>query len=181
MSRVKGTILIDFVKTIKADQTGVYDAYLADEDRELINSRILPSAWYPYDFFINCFTAVAQQLAKGDMKVVHEWGRIYGEAIITGVYRGMVKEGAPMDSLKKYGTHIRNLFDFGEIEVKPLTDSSAEIMIRGFKPDFEPQYHMMAGWVERSLELCGAKDINFTLKQKTWEGDPQTSAEISWK
>ena len=46
MKQVKGTALVEFVKTIKADKSGVYDRYLKEEDLAIIElmrnySRIL--------------------------------------------------------------------------------------------------------------------------------------------
>ena len=181
MARVKGTILVDFVKTIRADKTGAYDSYLTDEDRRIISERILPSGWYPYDTFKRCFNAVVAVLAKNDMEKVRQWGRIYGENIITNVYKGFIKQGAPMESLKKYSTYIRNLFDFGEFIVEPVSENEAFIIVRGLDKDFEPQYHMMRGWLERSLELCGAKDIKVEVISLEWEGAPETKSRISWK
>ena len=87
MAKIKGTILIDFVKTIKADKTGVYDSYLTDKDKEVVSSRILPSGWYDYETFRNCFNAVVNVLAKNDMDAIRQWGRIFGENIVTGVYQ----------------------------------------------------------------------------------------------
>jgi len=181
MGRVKGTILIDFVKTIKADRSGAYAPFLTPQDQAVIAGRILPSGWYPYETFTHCFNAVVTVLAKRDMEAVRHWGRLYGENILTGFYKGMLRAGAPMDSLLKYQNHIRNLFDFGEIEVEPLKQTQALIKITGFDLKFEPQYHMMRGWIERSLEICGALDISCEFVEKSWQGDPQTSLKFSWK
>jgi hypothetical protein len=181
MARVKGTILIDFVKTIKADRSGAYGPFLTPQDQAIITGRILPSGWYPYETFLHCFNAVVKVLAKNDMEAVRQWGRLYGEHILTGFYKGMIRAGAAMDTLEKYKNHIRNLFDFGEIEVEPLAATSAIIRIIGLDPEFEAQYHMMCGWIERSLELCGASDISCEFVEKSWQGDPQTSLKFSWK
>lgn len=181
MARVKGTILIDFVKTIKADKAGAYDSFLTDQDRKVVAGRILPSGWYPYETFINCFNAVVTVLAKNEMDAVRQWGRIYGENILTGFYKGIVKDGLPMDSLNKYSTYIRNLFDFGEIEIEPLDDHKALVRIIGFDPKFEAQFHMMRGWLERSLELCGAQNIACEFMDKSWQGAPVTTLKFSWK
>ncbi len=180
MAQVKGTILVDFVKTIKADKIGAYDKYLTDEDKQILSSRILPSSWYPYETFKNCFGAVVKVLAKDDMETVRQWGRIYGEAIITSVYKGVVKEGQPMESLDKYRTYVRNMFDFGEFEGERISDNETLLRIKGFDPDFKPIYYMMAGWIERSLELCGAKNIECVFQEKAWEGDPETSIKCTW-
>jgi hypothetical protein len=181
MARVKGTILIDFVKTIKADHSGAYGSFLTPQDQAIISGRILPSGWYPYETFLHCFNAVVTVLAKNDMEAVRQWGRLYGETILTGFYKGMLREGAPLDSLKKYGHQNRNLFDFGEIQVEPLEPGKALIKFIGFDLKFEPQYHMMRGWIERYLELCGAQDITCEFVEKSWQGAPQTSLKFSWK
>lgn len=180
MAQVKGTLLIDFVKTVKADKSGAYDAYLTDQDRKIISEHILPSAWYPFETFKNCFNASVMVLAKGDMETVREWGRLYGEAIITSVYKGLIKGGSPLESLKKYGIYIRNFFDFGEILIEAVSENEAIVTIKEMDNDFEPLYHMVKGWIERSLEMCGAKNISVEFISKSWEGKPETSIKYSW-
>lgn len=181
MAKVKGTLLIDFVKTIKADKSGQIAALLPEQDREILAARILPSGWYPYELFKSCFGAVVKVLAQGDMEKVRQWGRLYGEAIITGVYKGMIKQGEPMVALEKYGPNLRNFFDFGEVQVEPMASNAALIRIKGFDPDFKPQYYIMQGWIERSLELSGAKEIKAEVVSSTWQGAPETVVKISWK
>jgi hypothetical protein len=39
---------------------------------------------------------------------------------------------------------------------------------------------MMRGWLERSLELCGAKNIKTEALTKSWAGAPETKFKISW-
>jgi uncharacterized protein (TIGR02265 family) len=180
MPKVKGTILVDFVKTIRADKSGRFERYLGPEDKKIISERILPSAWYPLETFRNCFRAVVSELAKNDMEKVRQWGRLYGESIITGIYKSVLKEGAPMDSLCKYSSHIRNLFDFGEIKIEPVSDHEAIVTVRDLDFNFEPQYHMMRGWLERSLELCGARNIKTEALEKAWDGAAETRFRISW-
>ena len=180
MARVKGTILLDFVKTIRADKKGSYDQYLTAKDREIISERILPSAWYPYETYMACFQGVAAVVGKNNSQTIRQWGRLYGEAIITGVYKGIVKEGAPLDSLKKYSSYYRNLFDFGEFEIVPASPREAVLAVRGFDLQFEPQYHLIRGWIERSIELCGAREVKSDFVAKSWEGAPDTRLQLSW-
>lgn len=180
MSKVKGTVLVDFVKTIRSDKSGTYEPYLTDEDKEIISARILPSAWYPFETFRNCFQAVVRELAGDDLENVRQWGRLYGENIITSVYKSMIKQGQPMESLEKYGTYIRSFFNFGDIEVHRLTDHKATVVITGFGDDFSSLYYIMAGWIERSLELSGAKNIKSDFVAKAWEKEPDTRINLEW-
>jgi hypothetical protein len=181
MMQVKGSVLIDFVKTIRADKSGVYDRYLTDEDKRLIQQRILPSAWYPFDTFKNVFQAAFEVLAKGDLEKVREWGRAYGEVITKTIYKGLLKKGQPMEHLKRYPTAIRNFFDAGSIEVKEVSKNEAEMILKGFDTGFVPIFYIMFGWLEKTLEMCGAKNIQFETLEKAWEGAPQTRIRMSWE
>lgn len=181
MKQVKGSVLIDFVKTIKASKSQAYDKYLTEEDKKLFSQRLLPSAWYPFDTFKRAFLGVFEVLAKKDLETVRKWGRMYGEAIISNLYRGIIREGHPMESLLKYPTYVRNMYDFGKVEVKELGPTTALITVTEFDPDFVPFYYIMFGWLERSLEMCGAKEIQSELVSASWQGAPQTQIKLSWK
>ncbi len=181
MMRAKGSILVDFVKTIRADKSGAYDPYLTPEDKEIISQRILPSAWYPYETFRRCFNAVFQVLAKRDLEQVRKWGRIYGEAIMGSIYKGLIRQGDPLEFVKKYEIYIRNFFDFGELKIEEEAPAQVIIRIRGFDKNFPPLYYMMYGWLERTLELCGAKNIKVEFLERAWEGGEETKIRISWE
>lgn len=43
--KVKGTVLLDYVRLIKAVKDKNWDKYLTDADKQIINGRILPSLW----------------------------------------------------------------------------------------------------------------------------------------
>jgi uncharacterized protein (TIGR02265 family) len=181
MKRVKGSILIDFVKTIKASKSQGYEKYLTEEDRNLFSQRLLPSAWYPFETFKHVFQGVFEILAKKDLEAVRKWGRFYGEAIVSNLYKGIIREGHPMDSLLKYPTYLRNMFDFGKVEVKELGPAEALVTVMDFDPAFVPFYYILFGWLERTLEMCGAKNIQSEILTATWQGAPQTQIKFSWK
>jgi len=179
--RVKGSILVDFVKTIRADKTGAYERYLTREDKEIINQRILPSAWYPYETFKNIFNAAFEILAKKNLDMVKQWGRFYGERIIENLYKGLLKQGHPLDYIKRYETYVKNFFDFGKLEI--IEEAQNQVLIRmiDFDPDFPPFYSIMFGWLERTLELCGAKNIKMEVIRRSWEGAPDTTVRLKWQ
>jgi hypothetical protein len=178
--RIKGSILVDFVKTIKADKTGAYERYLTAQDKNIINQRILPSAWYPYETFRNCFNAVFEVLAKKNLDMVRQWGRFYGEQIIESLYKGLLKQGHPLDYIRKYEVYIKNFFDFGKIEVIEEAQNQVLIKMSEFDPEFPPLYSIMLGWLERTLELCGAKNIKMEVVSKSWEGAKETAVRFKW-
>jgi uncharacterized protein (TIGR02265 family) len=181
MKRVKGSILIDFVKTIKASKNPAYEKYLTAEDKKLLSQRLLPSAWYPFETFKHAFQGLFEVLAKKDLETVPGWGRMYGEAIISGLYKGLIRDGHPMESLQKYPTYLQNMMDFGSVEVKELGTTEAVIAFRDFDTTLVPFSYLMFGWLERSLEMCGAKEIKNELLSAAWQGAPDTQLKFSWK
>ena len=181
MKRVKGSIFIDFVKTIKASKNPAYEKYLTAEDKQLLSQRLLPSAWYPFETFKHALEGIFEVLAKKNLDTVRGWGRVYGEAIISGFYTGIIRDGRPLESLQKYPTYLKNMLDFGSMEVKESGTNEALVTIRNFDPAFVPFFYIMFGWLERSLEMCGAKDVKSELISATWQGAPETQVKFVWK
>jgi hypothetical protein len=179
MKKVKGTILVDFVKSIKANKTGSYDPYLSPEDRSAISGRILPSAWYPYDTFRHCFNAVFIVDGKKSLDQVKAWGSLYGASIMGDLYKGLLKH-EPLDYIKKYQVYIKNFFDFGKVEVVEEKPNQVLVKFIDFDADFAPLYYMMYGWLEKTLELCGAKNLHSEIAAKSWQDPVDTALRFRW-
>lgn len=180
MKKVKGTVLVDFCKTIRADKSGVYEKYLSAEDRSLIAQKILPSAWYPYVTFKHCFTGAFEVLAKKNLDMVRQWGRAYGKSIMGGIYKGLLKEGEPMEYIKKYSVYIRNFLDFGAMEIEEEKSNSVRIKLYDFDPDFPPLFAIMQGWLECTMEMCGAKNIRTEALPKTANDRFDVAILLTW-
>lgn len=180
MKKVKGTILVDFVKTIKANKTGIYDKYLTPEDNAAIYQRILPSAWYPYETFRHCFNAVFEVVANKSLDQIKAWGILYGQSIMTDLYKGLLKQGEPLDYIKKYQVYIKNFFDFGKVEVIEEKPNQVLIKFVDFDADFAPLYYMMYGWLEKTVETCGAKNLRTEIVSKSWTGQGDTAIRFRW-
>jgi uncharacterized protein (TIGR02265 family) len=180
MAKVKGTMILGLVKTIRADTGNTYDPHLTDQDRALVARQILPSSWYPFDQFKRIFNTVMEVLVGSNTELVRTIGRSYGRDIVHSVYKNLVIEGDPMESLKKNQIAFKMFFDFGESSFERLSDHSGRVTIAGFDPSFERFYYILAGWLEECLELSGAKNVNSTFTSRSWEGDPDTVVEFSW-
>jgi hypothetical protein len=180
MARVKGTILVDFVKTIRADKSGVYKSYLSAEDMDIVSRRVLPSAWYPFETFKHCFNAVFEVVAKKNLETVRNWGRLYGSQIMTDVYRGLLKQGEPLEYFKKYPVYIKNFFDFGRVEVIEEKPNQVLVKFLDFAPDFAPLYYMVYGWLEKTAEICGARNLHSEIVSRSWQDPDDTAFRFSW-
>ena len=87
VTQVKGSMLVTFVKAIKADKTGACEKLLTEEDKKVASSLILASKWYPFEIYKNCFKAVCKVNAKNRADVLREWGRFAGEETMSNIYK----------------------------------------------------------------------------------------------
>jgi hypothetical protein len=178
---VKGSIFIEVVKRIKKDKSGVYKKYLTNEDWDVISQNLLPSSWYPYEPYKNCLKAIFKVVAKNDLEVAKEWGRTSCQAVMTGIYASVLKKKCdPLSFIKQYDTTYRNFYDFGQTVVIAEGKNGALYQLSDFDEQFALVYYAIQGWIERGLELCGAKNVSSEFVTKSWEGKPFTSIRFTW-
>ena len=177
---VKGSVFIPWVRAIKANKTGVYDKYLTDKDREIINERILPNIWYPYETYKNLINATFEVVANKDLEVVAEWTRLFSQQAMTGLYAGSLEGLTPLQYIKRSGIIIRTYFSFGKVEGVAEAENQALLTLSEFDMQFLPIQYIVKGWLEGNLSLCGAKNIKSDIVTKSWEGAPHTAIRYTW-
>ena len=176
---IKGSLFIRLVKIIKSEKSGAYDKYLTDKDREIISQKIINGSWYPFETYKHCITALFEVVGKKNPETAKEWGRQECQAAMTTIYKAYIS-GDPMSFLKRYGVIHKSFHDFGDIDVLVEGESQATFKISNFDAKCVPFYYLLQGWLERGMELCGAKNITCAFLTKSWEGHPDTSLRLTW-
>jgi hypothetical protein len=177
---VKGSVLVPWVKGIKANKTGVYDKYLSNKDREIISEKILPNVWCPFETYRHCVNALFEVVANKDPEVIADWTRIFSQQVMTGLYGGTLEGLTPLQYIKRCATIIRTYFSFGKIEGVVEAEKQALFTVSEFDMQFIPLQYIIKGWIEGNLSLCGAKDVRSEIITKSWEGAPNTSMRFTW-
>lgn len=181
MRKVKGAAFMNFAKVIRADKSGVYNKYLKEDDLELINRKIQPINWYPYDAYKRCFNAVFEVAGKNNPDNLKEWGRLYCEKILNDFFKITIKQGNPLEYIKRIPVYIQNFYDFGNTTVTVENPQSAILELYDYDPDFVPFYIFMHGWFQRVVELCGAQNVKCQFVEKSWvKKSNKTSYRITW-
>ena len=179
--QVKGSIFVEFVKAIRVgNRTGMFDKYLTDADREIVSQRIMPNLWYPYETFKHCLNAFYEVVANKNLDTIKAWGKMYSEMVMLKIYAAILKHDDPLSFIKRIGVFERNFFDFGTAVAVLEGNNQAVYTITDMDPQYAPFQYMIRGWVERTAELCGAKDLKCTVLSKSWEGDANTSVRLTW-
>jgi len=181
MKQVKGSAMMHFVKAIRANKSGIYDKYFQKEDLDVISKPIMSAFWYPYETYKRCFNAVFEVVAKKDYEKVLEWGRIYGELIMTDIYKSTLKKDCPLDHMKNAPVYIQTFFNFGHAEVKEEGPNRIRLILTDFDSDFALFFYFLRGWFQKIVELCGAKNAKCEFLEMSWiTKSNSTSYVISW-
>ncbi|MBP7766032.1 MAG: hypothetical protein K4445_09410 [Deltaproteobacteria bacterium] len=177
---VKGSVFINLVKAVKHDKSGAFDKYLTPKDRSILGGKILPGGWYPFETYEHCITALYDVAAKKNPETAKAWGRSECKAAMTGLYASFVSGQDPISFIHEYGRVHRRFYDFSRMEVVVEGKTQVLFKLLDFNTKCVPLYFIIQGWLEQGLELCGAKNVQFTFLSKSWEGQPDTSIRLTW-
>jgi len=189
-ARVKGTVLLDYVRLIHVAKDKNWDKYLKKEDWNIINGRILPSVWYPYEYFYRFGNAVLQEIAGGNMDIVRQFGKSNAETLFKGTYKGIMEStitggGGAIRFLERYTALVPTLFNFAVIVLEKVSEKHVKFNVKvDLKLEevlWEPYFAQLSGTVEKVVEMCGGKNPRVKIIAKRWEGGAQDSVlDIVW-
>ncbi|HZS39232.1 MAG TPA: hypothetical protein VFF06_20515 [Polyangia bacterium] len=115
MARAKGTAMLQMAKALRSlpeSSRGKVPQAL----QRYLRERILPSTWYPEEDYLALITTLGQLWPTDGGDVFDQFGTRAAQHDLTGIYRGMMKRGTVLGTLKA----IKDLFtlyhDTGRVE-----------------------------------------------------------------
>lgn len=111
---IKGSLVVDMVRIIRANKKKDWDKYLVPQDWQIINGSCVISDWYPIGSFRRMVQAVFKEIAGSNAEAVRAFGRESLDYFLAA-YENMIVDGDPLGSLKKL-IKARNLFLKGNIK-----------------------------------------------------------------
>ena len=171
---VKGTMLVDLVRFVRANKDRDWDRYLEPEDWETINSMILASNWYPYEFYRRIAYA-AFVMAGASMDIARGFGRIAMKNMLN-VYKNVLVQGDPAESAARHA-QLSPLFFKGNIHFKVVTEGPNKIIYSVTAPPGEPREiielfcNSFSGSLEELMAEAGAKNLKSLIQVKESSGD----------
>jgi len=182
--KVKGTMLADIVRMIRKNKDKNWGEYLKPEDWDVINRKILDSAWYPLELYTRFGLAAFEILANGDPRISYMGGQIRGEELFKGVYKSIIIDKYPMKSLHRFVGMYGLLFNFSVFTIEDVGENHVKIFHKFDRKNLEkniPYCHHLMGLLDTLIEMTGGKDIKIELTAKQWENAPATIFGITWK
>jgi len=181
--KVKGTLLVDYVRMIRRNKEKDWNKYLTPEDWAIINERILPSLWYPYETYRRTGWAAFHLIAGGNSNLVHEWGKISIAILTKGPYKSIVNDADPMLALDRFVMMRRQFFSFAAMEFEKAGEKHAKVRFAGAPDDpiMEAFNAQMTGAFEKMVEITGGKNPKVSFKATVKEGNTNTEFDIEWE
>lgn len=159
---VKGTAIaarVAWVRERHPDAWEPFLAALAPATRDVAAAPVLKSAWYPLAAFLDLNLAADRLLGKGDLALVREIGRYAASANMPTVYRLFYRLGSPEYVLKKAAALWQAHYDAGRAELREGGPGRAELVVTGVQTPHPALCRSVEGFMERAIELTGAKDV----------------------
>lgn len=179
--QVKGVLFLHYVRMLKARHQASWGRQLLPEDAHFLSEHIETAAWYPMPAFERLGLAILDEIARGELGAVREWGRQTAD-LLTASTPGLLVAGDPRESLMRLQAMRRSFFDFDAIVLADVSDRMARFQIRYEMGDRAEQAACVQalGFLERLVTLAGATEVRATFEARAWEGDAHTVAALSW-
>jgi hypothetical protein len=184
MAEIKGTVLIDSIKAIKA-RGGEAEFQkivnqLSEGSRRVFEGRISPSSWYPLDAFAEFLEVDIRETAGGVREILITRAEKVIEAQLKGIYRVFVKYGSPMFVVQRIAAVHATYYN--GIDILPEARDSHGAIIRyvGLRKRHEIMGYGIIGFFRKALEISGAKDISVKFTVPISDDKEYAELAISW-
>ena len=172
--RIKGTAIIDLIKTIRSEKDTDWEKYLRPGDLEIVRSIVLPSNWYRGDSFWRISYAVAKELGGMKPEAVFAFGRLSAQSYLA-VYTRLLVPGDPHASVKNCLDLWQSFYDFEGAPYRgiELEAGSANVKLVAWDyPDMTipqmrvPYFHGFAGYFQEITEKASGRRVQSTVTDR---------------
>ncbi len=185
MAKVKGSALRSSVAFLQ-DRLGAEGFRRVLEkmdpgDRSILENPILQSNWYEFSLMLRLMEAATPLLPHpGARSLPWELGRFSAEHGLTTLYRVFFKVADPGFIIRKASQVFSNYYDTGTMEMVSLENKVAVLRLTGFDQPGTVFCERLQGWMERTLEMSGAKTIVMSHPKCLARGDAFCEFQGRW-
>jgi hypothetical protein len=156
-------------------------AALSPESREIVTSKILPSAWYPLEqAYVAPTRVVCEQYFGGAKRGAFEVGRYSALRALTGIYKMFVKIGSPAWLMERGSKVFETYYRPSHLEVVDRKDGGCRMLITDIEDVSGYVENRIAGWADAAIEIHGYKTRKVIVTRSISTGDPRTELELTW-
>lgn len=184
MAQVKGTAVQASLRYVRErfgdDALARVVEALPEADRAAFGHGALASSWYGMDGFLRFMQEAEKQLHAQEPDVVRRMGRASCDYGLTTVYKIFFKVGSPEFIISRAAHVFSSYYDTGELRIVESGPGRAVAELAGFEGGAPQFCDRIFGWMQRTLELAGAKGLRSAHSACVHRGDPVCRFEGSW-
>lgn len=181
---VKGTAIKSIKAFVQEKHKHSYQEWLESlslKAKEIFQSEVLATQWYPIkDAFIEPTIKISELFYSTLKEGAWECGRFSAQTGLNGVYKAFVKNKNPRHIIDRARKLISIYYTEAHLEVHNSTGRSVCFHIHRFPVAHKVVDYRIGGWIERSFELSGCKNVNVEIEKSIAEGDEFTVYKINW-
>lgn len=176
MARVKGSAVRASVAYLqeKAGQQG-FERILArmnEADRTELSVAVLQSSWYEVGLLYRLMDACDPDFPpQGARTVAWDMGRFSADYGLKTLYRIFFRVADPHFIIRKASQVFSSYYEPGKMETVNVEPRSATLRLTGFNQPSTRFCERLQGWMERTLELCGAQTVVMSHPKCMARGD----------
>jgi hypothetical protein len=162
LARVKGTAVQSSLRYVRerfgeAPLAGVLGA-LEEADRRALEG-VLASAWYEVPLLLRFMLEAERQLGAQEPQLARSMGRASCDYGLTTVYKVFFRIGSPEFIIGRAARVFSSYYDTGELVILETRAGRCLAELRGFDGGAPQFCERIFGWMQRTLELAGAKNL----------------------
>lgn len=158
-------------------------AKITPEAREVYMHKIDEDKWYPLRTIMVEPTAnIAQLFFKWDLDAAaHALGAYSAEYKFKGLMKVFVKIPSPNFFLGKGAEYLNDYYKPCSLEIPENSPGRTVIRITNFPEMEQTVESRIKGWIQRGVELNGAKEIKVDIPRSMLRFDPVSEFVVTWK
>jgi len=147
-------------------------AELDPATRSLVSGMILSSGHYPVPVVGALLTTIDRVLGRGDLALCWEVGKFAGEYEVTMFHKAVFQLGKLEYFLKVASVTWGFYYSGGTIRVAETSPTGIRISLKDFNPSSKAVCFRTGGWMWRTAELCGKKNVGMRHNACVLDGQP---------
>ena len=155
-------------------------AALDPEDRDVAEKFILSSDWVPFRAQVALYEAIDKTFGKGDFALCRQIGRFTSEHELTTINMIFLKLGKLEHWFRAASMMWGRYYSEGRLEVRDFEKGSGSILVRDFNPLSDAFCRDFSGWLERTVELSGYKNVSMEHPHCVLRGNEDCEFRAKW-
>ena len=186
MLEIKGTAVTairDYVKANHPQRFSEWMEALPESSKDIFSGVIDSSKWYPLEEGgVVPTRKTADLFFRGNYeKGAWEAGKYSAEKGLTGIYKIFVKASSPAYIIQRATRVFATYYQPCKMEVIEKKEHAVILQVSDMpESDIVIEYRI-AGWMEKALEISGAKSVSIQFPKSIAKGDEVTIFSITWE